>query len=217
MLACTHDAETDNGPRSAPATERLCIATRTVKPVDEMIRFVVGPDETVVPDLRRRLPGRGVWVTANATAIAEAVKRQAFRRGFKRDVGVGKDLPSLVEQLIERSALDALGIAHKAGRTVIGFARVEGALARQPVVALIQAADAGPEGVRKIAAAARRGTPAGSDVPVIDVFTSAQLDLALGRSNVIHAALLAGAASDGFLARCHSLGRFRTTGPGERA
>jgi len=71
--------------------------------------------------------------------------------------------------------------------------------------------------VRKIAAAARRGTPAGSDVPVIDVFTSAQLDLALGRSNVIHAALLAGAASDGFLARCHSLGRFRTTGPGERA
>src|SRR5438067_2119818 len=143
MLACTNDAETDRGPRSAPATERLCIATRSVKPVGEMIRFVVGPDDAVVPDLRRRLPGRGVWVTANAAMIAEAVKRRAFRRGFKRDVQVGNDLPHLVEQLLERSALDALGITHKAGRVVTGFARVEGALARQPVVALLRAADAG--------------------------------------------------------------------------
>src|SRR6266496_673700 len=197
----------DAGPRKkAAATERLCVATRRVKPTTDMIRFVVGPDGQVVADLKRKLPGRGVWVTATRQALAEAIRRKAFARAFRREVRVQPDLADRVEALLERSALDALAIAHKSGVLAAGFAKVEAALQRESVIALIHAADAGPDGVTKIAAAAAR-------IPVVERFSSAQLDLALGRANVIHAALLAGRASDSFLARCRSLERFRTGVP----
>jgi hypothetical protein len=115
---------------------------------------------------------------------------------------------------LERSALDALGIVRKAGRAVLGFAQVERALASEPVVALLHTADAGREGVRKLAAAARSRRGEKADLPVVDQFTAPQLDLAFGRPNVVHAALLVGSASDGFLARYRNLERFRTIGPG---
>jgi predicted RNA-binding protein YlxR (DUF448 family) len=202
------DEETDSGPRHA-ATERLCVATHTVKPVGEMIRFVVGPDQAVVPDVKRKLPGRGVWVTATRPALAAAMSRGAFGRSFKRDVRVAADLADRTELLLARAALDALAIAHKARRVAAGFAKVEAAVADGPVTALIHAAEASPDGVRKLAAAARRRFGA-EGVPVIDVFTGPQLDLALGRANVIHAALLAGPESEGFLVRCRSLLGFRS-------
>jgi predicted RNA-binding protein YlxR (DUF448 family) len=212
-------ADIDEGPRDARgAPERTCVVTRAVRPVDELIRFVVAPDGAVVPDLKRRLPGRGVWVTARRAAVDEAVKRKGFSRGFKREVRAALDLGSEVERQLERAALDALGIAHKAGRVAIGFARTESELARGPVVAVLQAADAGPDGIRKIAAAAarRQEQENASQIPVVSAFTTAQLDLALGRSNVVHAAVLAGPASNGFLARCLSLERFRTIAPDGR-
>ena len=214
MLARNDDAVLDAGPRRAPGSERLCIVTREVKPVSEMIRFVIGPDRNVVPDLRRRLPGRGVWVTATRAAVAEAVKRRAFARGFKADAAVAPDLADEVERLLERSALDALSMVRKAGRAALGFAQVERALASEPVVALLHAADAGREGVRKLAATRSRLIEKADDVPVVDQFTAPQLDLAFGRPNVVHAALLAGSASDGFLARFRNLERFRAIGPG---
>ena len=215
MLARNDDAALDAGPRRSHGPERLCIVTRQVRPVAEMIRFVIGPDQQVVPDLKRRLPGRGVWVTATRAAIADAVKRRAFARGFKTETRVAPDLADEVERLLERFALDALGIARKAGRAALGFAQVERALASEPVVALLHAADAGREGVRKLAATARgRLAEKAGDVPVVDRFTGAQLDLAFGRPNVVHAALLAGSASDGFLARYRNLERFRAIGPG---
>jgi predicted RNA-binding protein YlxR (DUF448 family) len=214
VLARNDDAVLDTGPRRVPGSERLCIVTREVKPVGDMIRFVIGPDRDVVPDLKRRLPGRGVWVTAARAAVAEAVKRRAFGRAFKAEVRVAPDLADEVERLLERSALDALGIVHKAGRAVLGFAQVERALTNQPVVALLQAADAGRDGVRKLAAARGRLGEKADDLPVVDRFTAPQLDLAFGRPNVVHAALLAGSASDGFLARYRKLERFRTIGSG---
>jgi predicted RNA-binding protein YlxR (DUF448 family) len=219
MPAGLADVETDTGPkRLAPGTERLCVATRSVKRVADLIRFVVGPDGDVVPDLKRKLPGRGLWVTASRAAVTEAVRRRAFARGFRRDVRVPPGLVDMVEERLERSALDALSIAQKAGLVALGFARVEAALAEDRVAALVHAADAGPDGVRKLAAGARRRFGDGDGgIPALAAFTSLQLDLALGRSNVIHAALLAGAASEAFLARCRSLERFRTveaTGPG---
>jgi predicted RNA-binding protein YlxR (DUF448 family) len=201
--------ELDAGPRGG-TPERLCIATREVKPITEMIRFVIGPDGAVVPDVKHKLPGRGVWVTASRAALAAAIARKAFGRSFRRETQAGQDLVSLTEHLLERSALDALAMAHKAGQVAAGFAKVEAALMTEPVIALLHAADGSPEGARKLDAAARRRTAEnGKDVAVIDIFTSAQLDLALGRSNVIHAAVLAGPASTGFLARCRNLERFR--------
>jgi len=220
MLARADMQETDRGPREGRrGTERLCALTREVRPIDELIRFVVGPDGVIVPDLKRRLPGRGVWITARRAALDEAVKRNAFARSLKREVKATSGLGSQVERQLENAALDALGIAHKAGRVAIGFGRTETALAAvPPVAAILSASDGSPEGARKIAAAAARRqmgeNPA--EIPVIAAFTSAQLDLALGRSNVVHAALLAGPASNGFLARCQSLERFRTVDPGGR-
>jgi uncharacterized protein len=203
------DDALDAGPRkTAPGTERFCAATGEVRPVDEMIRFVVGPDGAAVPDLKRRLPGRGIWITATRDALATAIARKAFARSFKRDVRLARDLVESTERLIERAALDALAIAHKAGKVAIGFAKVEAALARDRVAGLINAAEAAADGTRKLAAALRHREDA-AEVPVIGTFTSIQLDLALGRSNVIHAALLAGPESDTFLARAARLDRFR--------
>lgn len=220
MLARADTEDTDQGPREGRrGTERHCALTREVKPVAELIRFVAAPDGTIVPDIKRRLPGRGVWVTGTRKAVDEAVKRNVFARSLKREVRAAKDLGAEVERQLEQAALDALGIAHKAGRLAIGFGRTESALAAvPPVAAILTASNASPDGVRKIAAAAARrqtGEKPG-EIPTISAFTSPQLDLALGRSNVVHAALLAGPASDGFLARCQSLDRFRTSGPDGR-
>jgi predicted RNA-binding protein YlxR (DUF448 family) len=207
-----HVAELDAGPRTrASGSERLCVVSGSVKPVADMIRFVVSPDGAAVPDLKRKLPGRGLWVTATRQALSEAVKRRVFARGFKRDIRVTNDLVGMTEDLIERSALDALAIAHKAGKVAIGFGKAEAALAREPVVALIHAAGAAPDGSRKLGAALhRRFGPETSGIAGVEAFTSAQLDLAFGRSNVIHAALLAGPESETFLARLERLERFRT-------
>jgi hypothetical protein len=213
MLAATDDADLDadldTGPRShAAGTERFCAVRRAVKPVDELIRFVVGPDG-VVPDLKRKLPGRGLWVTATRDALAEAVKRGAFPRGFKRDVKVAPDLVELTERLLVRSALDALAIAGKAGRVAIGFAKTEAALMRDDVVGLIHATEAADDGIRKLAAVLRT-RPDAESIVLLRSFATAQLDLALGRLNVVHAALLAGPPNDTFLARLRRLERFRT-------
>jgi predicted RNA-binding protein YlxR (DUF448 family) len=207
MIATAHDIELDAGPR-AHELERMCVATRTVKPVVDMIRFVVGPDGEAVPDLKRKLPGRGVWVTATQDALADAIKRKALVRGFKREVRLPVDLVARTEQMLERAVLDALAMAGKAGLVVTGFSKVEAALQQDKVVGLLHAAEASPDGVRKLDAARRRN-PRGS-IEVVGSLSSAQLDLALGRPNVIHAALLAGPPSDTFLARSRRLERFRT-------
>jgi predicted RNA-binding protein YlxR (DUF448 family) len=210
------DATSDRGPHSAAAaTERLCIATREVRPVGELIRFVAGPDGAVVPDLKRRLPGRGVWVTARRRVVEEAVRRRAFGRGLKADVRAPADLPEILDRLLEQSALDALSIAHKAGLVVLGFAKVEAAVTAGPVVALVRARDAGVDGGRKLAAALRRRADR-VDVKIVEAFTSAQLDLALGRLNVVHAALLAGRTSETFLGRRQILESFRADDPVDR-
>src|SRR5215207_6858291 len=124
--------ELDAGPRKGAGGERLCAVTRAVKPVDELIRFVVGPDG-VVPDLKRKLPGRGIWITATKAALSEAVARKVFAKGFKRDLKVAPDLADLTERLLARATLDALAIAGKAGFVVPGFAKVEAALTRDQV------------------------------------------------------------------------------------
>jgi predicted RNA-binding protein YlxR (DUF448 family) len=214
MLAGVQNEALDGGPRSGEA-ERFCVVSHAVKPVDELIRFVIGPDGELVADLKRKLPGRGVWVTATRAALAEAVRRKAFARGFKRELRVSADFVDATERLLVRSALDALAIAGKAGHVLIGFAKVETALAHERIAALVHAADAARDGVRKIESALRRRFGADAEkIPVINALTSQQLDLALGRANVVHAALLAGPASETLIQRMLRLHRFRTGGAG---
>jgi predicted RNA-binding protein YlxR (DUF448 family) len=213
MLAKPHQSESelDRGAR-LPQRERLCIVTRAVRPVSQLIRFVVGPQGEAIPDLKCKLPGRGVWVTATQTAVEEAVKRKAFARGFKRDVRTPGDLAARTEALLQRAAIEALAIAGKAGLAATGFAKTAAALEHGDAIALLQAVEAAPDGVRKLNALLRQRAHA---IAVIDFLTSAQLDLALGRPNVVHAALLAGSASDTFLSRARRLERFRTGGAGD--
>lgn len=204
----------DSGPRGRGATERMCVATREVLPVAALIRFVAGPDRHVVPDLKARLPGRGAWVSARRDLVIRAVRKGALRRAFRDRVTVDPDLAEVTERLLERSVLDALAIAHKAGEVVAGTTKVEAAIASGRAIALIHARDAAPDGVRKIAAqAARRPDADDRPRPVFQSLDSAELDLALGRTNVIHAALLPGRAADAVLGRWRLLDTFRTCGP----
>jgi len=212
MLALA-DPELDKGPRTdRSATMRMCAVSREVRPIDELIRFVVSPQGEVIPDLKRKLPGRGLWVRASRRTVAEAVRRNQFSKGFKRQVRAAATLPADTEVLLVRSCTEALAMATKAGQVVSGFSKVEGVLEKGHAAALIHASDGAADGIRKLDAIAgqRSGNSGESrDLPIVTVLTSTQLDLALGRSNVIHAALLAGPASRTFLSRSHILVRYR--------
>ncbi len=195
-------------PRHEP--ERTCIVTRRTAPPAELIRFVVGPDDQVVPDLKGNLPGRGAWVTAKAEAVKEAVKRRAFTRAFKAEVRAAPDLADQIEEALRRDLRQALSLANKAGAVVSGFTKVEIVIREGGIAALIHSAEAAEDGRRKLAGALRkRYGDAISGIPVIAELTGEELDLALGRSHVIHAGLVAGAGSDGFLARLGRLRAFR--------
>jgi len=216
MLAIA-DPDLDNGPRTdRSATLRMCAVTRQVRPIEELIRFVVAPSGEVIPDLKRKLPGRGLWVSASRQTLAEAVRRHQFSKGFKREVRVPATLPADTEALLVRSTIDALAMAAKARQVISGFGKVEGALtsrqARAQVEALIHASDGAADGIRKLDAVLRQNAVVNdkpNQIPVVTALTSEQLDLALGRSNVIHAALLAGPASKTFLSRSQILVRYR--------
>ena len=217
MLAVA-DPDLDNGPRTdRSATMRMCAVTREVRPIDELIRFVVAPTGEVIPDLKRKLPGRGLWVSASRRTVAEAVRRHQFSKGFKRDVRAAPTLPTDTEALLVRSATEALAMAAKAGQVVSGFSKVEGALEQGAARALIHASDGAADGIRKLDAIVRQksGNIAESpEFPIVNVLTSAELDLALGRSNVIHAALLAGPGGKTFLSRCQILVQYRLADDG---
>jgi predicted RNA-binding protein YlxR (DUF448 family) len=202
-------------PRRNEPIERTCIVTRRVEPVGSLIRFVLAPDGTVVPDLRHRLPGRGVWVTASIEAVGTAERKRLFARGFRAEVKGPPGLPERVAALFADAALGALSLARKAGTVVSGFTKVENAVAREPVLAVIHASEAGEDGVAKLAAALRRADR--EKLPVIRCFTGEQLDLAFGRTNVIHAALLTGPASVNALARVQAFVRFLGEDEGRNA
>jgi predicted RNA-binding protein YlxR (DUF448 family) len=191
------------------ASERTCIVTKTKAGPDAMIRFVLGPDAEVVADLRHKLPGRGVWVSARADAVAAAVKSKAFARGFKAQVKVSASLAEDIEVLLTEACLQALSLTKKAGQVVAGFFKAEAAIKADSVIGLIHASDGGADGSRKLSQALRRQF-GGQQKPEIKLFTSLQLSLALGGTNVIHAALTEGAASEAFLSHCRRLELYRS-------
>ncbi len=180
MLAHPIEEETDRGPAEAnDGRARFCLATGEAKPIGEMIRYVVAPDGSIVPDIAHKLPGRGAWVSANREALRIAIERKSFARAFRGKGVADADLPELVERLLQRTALDALSMANKAGQVVTGFETVKAALSRASVAILVHASDAGADGT---AEARRHGEAANGEKPaIIRLFSGEQLDLALGR------------------------------------
>lgn len=189
---------------------RLCALTRTLHDPDALVRFVVSPAGELVPDLARRLPGRGVWVLADRTSIARAVRDKVFARSLKRPVAVEEGLERTVEALLVRRTLDTLSLANKAGQVLPGFMTVSEAIAAGSASTLIHASDAAPGGREKLdrpflAAAAAAGRKPSTVVEL----TIEEMSLAMGRPNVVHAALTKGGAAEKFLAEARRLFRYR--------
>ncbi len=115
----------------ADLPERTCILTRRKGEPETLIRFALSPDGVVTPDLKRKLPGRGVWLTADRASVEAAAKRKLFARAFKAEAATPADLPELIERLMEADALSALAIANKAGVVTLGFMKVEGAITQE--------------------------------------------------------------------------------------
>lgn len=169
--------------------ERMCIVTRMVMEKDMLIRFVADPKGMVVPDLRCNLPGRGVWVGASRSRVSEAVKRQLFSRGLKARVEADAHLAERVEVLLRKQALGTLALANKAGLVLAGHDKVDEAAGKGRLRLLVEASDGAVKGLERIRRKAKALCPG---MEVVSCFTSAELGLALGRTNVIHAAVMAG-------------------------
>lgn len=187
---------------------RRCAVTRTARPKDELIRFVLGPDGAIVPDLKEKLPGRGVWLTATHDTVAEAVKRKAFGRALKAEAKAPDALADQLDKLLAEAALASFAMANKAGEVVFGHSKAEEALAKGRVVALLHAEDAAEDGCRKLDGKAKAATD-GRGIPAVCTFSNDELSLATGRTNVIHAALIQGGATRKFLAAASRLVRYR--------
>ncbi len=186
--------------------ERTCIVLRQAKDEAALLRFVCSPDNRVVPDLRRKLPGRGVWVSLSREAVAEACRRKLFARALRTDCAADASLPDQVDALLERDAISLLALANKAGLVTQGFGKVEDAIGRGRVRLLMAASDGAPDGREKLSGRLRS---TGADGEVVKCFTSEQLGLALGRVNVIHAAVAAGPLAEKLAAAVRRLESYR--------
>jgi predicted RNA-binding protein YlxR (DUF448 family) len=171
---------------------RRCIASGESKPREALLRFVVGPDGALVPDLGESLPGRGLWVSAERAALTKACDRGLFARAARRPIAVAPDLIDEVEGQLTARALDLLGLARRAGGLVTGFDQVRRTLAAGRAAVLIEASDGARHGRARLGALAR-------DIPVIAHFDGAALSRSVGRDNVVHAALAPGRLADRFL------------------
>lgn len=170
--------------------ERMCIVTREVRDEAALIRFARSPDGEVVPDLQRKLPGRGVWVSLDKAMVAEAIRRGLFARGFAAPSKAEPVLVERIAELLRAQVVSHLSLARKAGEALTGFMKVEEALKRGPVRLLFHASDASEDGVRKL------DRYAGPKTAICNFLASADLDLAFGRANVVHAAVADGGLAD---------------------
>jgi predicted RNA-binding protein YlxR (DUF448 family) len=185
--------------------ERRDIVSGEVMEEARLIRFVAGPGGEVVPDLARKLPGRGLWVAADRTSVETAARKGLFSRAAKAKLVAAPDLADQVERLLRRRLLSALGLARRAGELTSGFEKVHAALAAGRTAWVVEASDGAADGRRKLRALARRQSPPPG---LVGLYTAAELGLALGLENVIHTAFLAGRAADRWAQDVHRLAGF---------
>jgi hypothetical protein len=185
--------------------ERCCIVTRAVLPEEKLVRFVIDPQGQVVPDVAAKLPGRGMWVSADRKTLERAIGKGHFSRAAKAPVAVTSDIVNRVERLLVERMCGDLGLARRSGQLTLGFDNVARALSgANPPTVLIEASDAAHDGRRKLRGMAKGAVPA-----VVDCLSRAELSLALGRENVVHAALKSGRLSERLAADAGRLNGFR--------
>ena len=190
------EANEEQGPH------RRCLVTGETHPKAELLRFVIGPDRAVVPDISERLPGRGLWTLAQRDIVAAAVKKRLFQRAARAQVTAEDDLPDRVEALLVRRLIDLIGLARRAGLAVAGFAKVEATLRGKGAAVLIAARDGSADGRGKLEALA-------PDLPRVEALTAAELGAGFARESAVHAALRCGPLAEAFLADARRLRGFR--------
>jgi uncharacterized protein len=194
---------------------RMCIVTRESGSPDELIRFVAGPDGSVVPDLKRELPGRGCWVKIDRSLVEKAVAKKFFARALKADVKAADDLGERVERLFLQQLLQMMNMARKAGQLVIGSAKVDAAIRSGAALAVFHSTDAAADGVRKIDQARKAwhlGMETEEEIPSFRLFSESEMEGVMGQNAFIHAAVLAGQAGEGVVKRAKMLEQYRNGG-----
>ena len=194
---------------------RMCIVTRESGDPDMLIRFVAGPDGSIVPDLKRQLPGRGCWIKAERSLVDRAVQKKLFARALKAEAKADADLGALVDRLLAADLVGMMNMARKASQFVTGATKVDAAVRSGAALAVFHAADAAADGVRKIDQARKAwklGSNTGEDIPSFSLFTSAELDEVMGQNAFIHACALAGQAGEGVVKRANLLEQYRMGG-----
>ena len=189
------------GPR-----QRRDIASGEVRDEAGLIRFVAAPDGSVVADLARKLPGRGLWVAADRASVEVAVRKNAFARAAKAQLKPAADLADQVAEMLTRRVLAGLGLARKSGQLVLGFEKVAATVEAGRAAWLIEAADGAADGRRKMLQSVRR---AANPPRLLGLFGAEELGLALGGENVIHTAFLAGRAAERWTSDVERLSGFR--------
>ena len=198
-------AKAPRAAESPPAKQRRCILSRRDCSTAHLIRFVVGPDNIIVPDLAERLPGRGLWLSANLTALDEARANGSFARAARGAVTLKQELAEQVREQLTARALNYLGLSSRAGATVIGHEQVRNDLSTQQAVVLVQAADGAAPARARLRALA-------NGLPAIEMFTRGELSQALGRADAVHVALRPSRLCDRLLRECGRLTGFRAAG-----
>lgn len=191
-----------HSPDRAFGPQRRCLVTRQAGPRDHLIRFVLDPERRVVPDLDERLPGRGMWLSADRDVVNRAVAGKLFARAARASATAEADLAETVERLLVRRALECIGLGRRAGQLVAGFEQVRAWLRASQAAVLIAAADGAADGRAKL----RRLAP---DLPLITAFSRGELGACVGRDEVVHAAVAPGGLAQRLLRDVERLAGFR--------
>jgi uncharacterized protein len=181
---------------------RRCLVTRDCRPPGQLVRFVLDPEGRVQPDLDARLPGRGMWLSADRNVLNKAVAGNLFARAARAPARAAPDLVEQVERLLARRALATLGLARRAGQVALGFDQVRPWLRSGAAGVLVAARDGAADGRRKL----RRLAP---ELPLVVAFSSAELGAALGRESVVHVAVAPGGLAQRLLQDVERLAGFR--------
>lgn len=186
-------AESTDRRRRVPDTNpvRRCVATGQSRPQSEMIRFVAGPGDELFPDILARLPGRGVWVSADRDSVKLAIKKGGFQRGLKMKVRVPEGLPDTVETLLVKRCQDLIGLARKGSAAVLGADKVLSEVERFPPGWLLEASDGAGDGRGKVISRVRTLYGNG-EMRLAGALSSAELGMAFGREHVVHALIKRG-------------------------